>query len=214
MPRGVPLKMIAASAAVPFGPVLSGVSAGPVAPLRSVPWQPAHRWKKIWKASANSGSESSAGGRDVRRRRRRCGRRRGRATRQTGQVIHDRIQLLVAQRLRQRGRHQPLLTGPAGAALADVRIGLHDRFVDVAGDILGFAGIGLGPGGLAWAVSPIFDRSGPIVPTALATPGMTWQAPQPPFWNAAATDWSSEGAAAARAVVGAATAGGDVGLDL
>ena len=31
----------------------------------------------------------------------------------------------------------------AGAALADVRIGLHDRFVDIAGDILGFAGIGL-----------------------------------------------------------------------
>ena len=59
MPRGVPLKMIAASAAVPFGPVLSGVSAGPVAPLRSVPWQPAHRWKKICLASANSVSVSA-----------------------------------------------------------------------------------------------------------------------------------------------------------
>ena len=58
IPRGVPLKMIAASAAVPFGPVLSGVRAGPVAPLRSVPWQPAQRSKKTFFELANSASAS------------------------------------------------------------------------------------------------------------------------------------------------------------
>ena len=99
---------------------------------------------------------------------------------------------------------------PAGAALADVCIGMQDRYVDIAGDILGFAGVGPVLQGRLQPAAAFFERSGPMVPTALGMPGMTWQAPHPPFWNAATTDGSSAGAATAGAVV--ATAGGGVGL--
>jgi hypothetical protein len=44
---------------VPLAWVMSGVSGLPVAPLRSTPWQPAQRWKKISVARANSASVMS-----------------------------------------------------------------------------------------------------------------------------------------------------------
>jgi hypothetical protein len=42
---------------VPLARVMSGVSGLPVAPLRSTPWQPAQRSKKILVAQGNDGDE-------------------------------------------------------------------------------------------------------------------------------------------------------------